>query len=83
MRSPGEGRGPGLVARFAARATSGSVVLAVPVLAGSTGVLLVVALVALVALAVIGVVVWPAVWSNKKARRDAAGKVLDRIFRIR
>jgi hypothetical protein len=33
-----------------------------------------------VALLIIVLVVWPAVWSRKKARRDAALAVLDRIF---
>jgi hypothetical protein len=33
-----------------------------------------------VALLIIVLVVWPAVWSRKKARREAALEVLDRIF---
>jgi hypothetical protein len=40
-------------------------------------------LLGLVVVAVLAVVVWPAVWSRKKSRRDAALTVLDHILRFR
>ena len=42
--------------------------------------ILAIGLLGLLALAMIVMVLCPAVWSNKKVRRDAAMKVLDRIL---
>ena len=60
-------------------ATIGSLSLAAPYLGPATC-LLVIGLAGLFAMTMIVLVVWPAVWSGDKARRDAALSVLDRIL---
>jgi hypothetical protein len=66
--------------KLAERFASVSLVLAIPALAGTTGLLLVV-LVAAAVFAVLLMVVGPAVWSKQEARRKAALEVLKTFWR--
>jgi hypothetical protein len=70
-------RDPGL--RYAGRHAVVVLGLALPGLADRVGIL-VVGLVGLVTVGILVLVIWPAVWSRKKFRRDAALAVLSRIL---
>ena len=70
-------RDPGL--RYARRHAAVVLGLALPGLANRVGIL-VVGLVGLVTVGILALVIWPAVWSRKKFRRDAALAVLSRIL---
>ena len=66
--------------KLAERFASASLVLAVPALAGTTGLLLVV-LAAAALFAVLLMVVWPAIWSRSDTRRQDALAVLKTFWR--
>jgi hypothetical protein len=65
--------------KLAERFASVSLALAIPALAGTTGLLLVV-LVAAAVFAVLLMVVWPAIWSRSETRRKDALEVLKTLW---
>lgn len=66
--------------RLVPRLTLISLALGLPVLAGTSDLILALSALGITVLAVLIMVVWPAIWSKKKTRRDAALAVLGLVL---